>query len=102
MASCESKRPSAYGEDLRWRIVWQKEALGYSAEVIANNLNINKCTVYRIIKLFKNTGSVTKHPYPKDRAVKKLTHPVQLLIFHLVMKNQELRYTKYKNCWICF
>ena len=35
MASCESiesNRLSAYGEDFRWRIVWQEEVLGYSVE----------------------------------------------------------------------
>lgn len=33
-----------------------------------------------------NTGSVTKRPYPKGRAAKKLTYPAQLLIFYLVME----------------
>jgi len=86
MASCESNRPSAYDEDLHWRIVWQKEALGYSYEKVVDNLNIDKSTVYRIIKLFLNTGTITKRPYPQDRTARKLTYPAQLLILHLVME----------------
>ena len=46
MASCERSRSSAYGEHLRWRIVWQKEGLGLSDDTIASNLNIRQ--VYRV------------------------------------------------------
>ena len=48
-ASCEHTRSSAYGEDLHLRIVWQKEGLGYSNEMVAAaNLNIDKSTIYTI------------------------------------------------------
>ena len=40
MTSCEHTQSSAYEEDLRWCIVWQKEGLGCSNEMIAANLNI--------------------------------------------------------------
>lgn len=32
------------------------------------------------------TGSVKKRPYPKDKSFRKITPPVQLLIFHLVIE----------------
>ena len=86
MASCESNRSSAYGEDLRWRIVWQKEALEYSDVVIARNLNIDKSTVHRILQLYFNTGTVSKRQYLKDRSTRKLTDPAQLLVLHLAME----------------
>ena len=75
--SCESYRLSAYGEDLRWKIIWQKVALGYSDVVIAQNQNINKSTVYRILQ-FYNTETVSKHQYPKDKSTRKLTDLSQL------------------------
>ena len=56
MTSIESARSSAYSEDIRWRMVWQTEAL----------------------------GRVTKRSYPKEKAHRKLTTPAQLLILHLV------------------
>ena len=50
MASFEKKCLHAYSEDLCWRIVLKKEALGYGNAVIAQNLNINQSTVYRILQ----------------------------------------------------
>ena len=34
--SIESKRSSAYSEHLRWRMFWQREALGYTYEIAVN------------------------------------------------------------------
>ena len=45
MASCESARSAAYDEDLRWRVVWQKEGLGLNDDRIASN--IDKLTMSR-------------------------------------------------------
>ena len=84
--SCEPSRSSAYGEDLRWRMVWQSEILEYSQQVIAQNLNVHQSTVSRILHLFHTTGSVSKMPYPKERAFRKLTDSCQLLIYHLVVQ----------------
>jgi len=86
MASCEQTRSSAYGEDLRWRIIWQREGLGYSADTIATNLNVDKSTVYRIVQRFFNTGCIAKSPYPKERAARKLTDPVKLFVLQLVLE----------------
>ena len=84
--SCERGRCSAYSEDLRWRIVWQRDALQLSIDSIASNLCIHKSTVSRILTLFHGTGTVSKKPYPTEKAHRKLTPPVQLLILHLVIK----------------
>ena len=84
MATCEPKRCSAYSEDLRWRIIWQREVLDLKYEEIAKNLNVDASTVCRTVQLFHETGLVTKRGYPKECLPRILTEPVQLYILHLV------------------
>ena len=84
--TCEPWQASAYHEDLRWRIVWQSEALGLSTSNIAINLNIDKSTVKRILNTFTTTGTVTKKPYPAENAFRIITEPVKFFIFHLVLQ----------------
>ena len=36
-SSCKASRTSAYSHDLRWRIVWQREALNLSVREVAGN-----------------------------------------------------------------
>ena len=86
MASCEKKRCSAYSEDLRWRIVWQKFTLDRTSHEIAENLNIDHSTVKRIIRKFKISGSITKKPYPAAQANRKITEPMQYFILKTVME----------------
>ena len=86
MASCEPGRTSAYSEDLRWRMVWQRDGLGYTYSTIAGNLGVDKSTVARTLELFHSSGFVSKRPYPKGRAFQKITTPVQLLILHLAVQ----------------
>ena len=86
MTSCEPGRSFSYSEDLRWRIIWQKEVMGYTLKDIANNLNIDISTVWRLIKLFETTGNVSKRPYPKGRRFKKLTDTVKLLVLQLILE----------------
>ena len=86
MASCEPLQCSAYSEDLRWRMVWQRQALGYTYQKVAENLGVDKSTVYRTLQLFESSGSVEKRKYPKENAFWKLTTPAQLLILNLVVE----------------
>ena len=85
MTSCEPTRCSAYSEDLRWRIVWQTEALRYTSDQVASNLGIDKSTVNRIRQRWCTSGSLKKKVYAKDKAYRKLTAPAQLLVLHLVI-----------------
>lgn len=85
MTSCEPKRCSAYSDDLRWRIVWQRVGLDCTYEAVARNLCVDKSTVKRIVDRFEQSGNVSKQPYPKERAARKLILPAQLLILQLVM-----------------
>ena len=87
MFSCERNRKVAYSEDLRWRMVWQKSILGYTYEQVASNLNVDKSTVWRTVKLFDETGDVTKksYSYSLGKSPRKLTRPVELTILHVVL-----------------
>ena len=53
---------------------------------MAKNLGVDKSTVSRVCLRFFTTGSLSKKPYPKDKAYRKLTTPAQLLILHLVLE----------------
>lgn len=85
MASCEPRRSSAYSEDVRWRIVWQSQALSLSHTEIATNLNINISTVKRVLQIFTTTGDVCKKTYPSERAYRKINEPVQHYILYLIL-----------------
>ncbi len=52
---------------------------------IGENLSVDPSTVCRTLSVFKQTGSVCKK-YPAERAFKKLTKPLQLMILHLVLE----------------
>lgn len=81
MASINPGRTSAYSDDLRSRMVWQKETLGAT-------WGVNSSTVSRVVSLFNVTGSVQKRPYPEDaRPYKKLSKTVQLTVLHTVLQH---------------
>lgn len=89
MGSCEPRRASAYDEDLRWRMVWQREGEGFTLEQIARNLNVDKSTVLRVTSSFRGSGSVSKKTYPKGDDIKPnklLTECVQLHILHYILQ----------------
>ena len=97
MFSCEPGRMSPYSEDLRWRMVWQKEVMGLKLKDVATNLSVDISTVWRVIKLFENTGSVVKRPYPKGKRTKKLTDVVKLLILHVVISRPGIYLREVQN-----
>ena len=49
--SCEPLRSTAYSDDLRWKVVWQREALTLSCEEVARNLCIDRSTVRCLVPL---------------------------------------------------
>lgn len=86
--SLDPSKTTAYSSDLRWRMVWQKEALGWDFKTVACNLGVDPSTVSRVVNLFRHTGTVEKRIYPLDacRPNKKLSKPVQLTILHTILK----------------
>jgi transposase len=77
--SCEPRRRSAYSPDLRWRMVWQTEVLGIRYKDVASHLNVDITTVWRTVKLFRQTGDVQKKAYPRERAYRKLSASLELI-----------------------
>ena len=57
-------RTAAYSNDLRWKMVYRKEGLSLSYSSIASNLNVDISTVIRVVKRFRETGTVTKKTIP--------------------------------------
>ena len=85
MDLCEPDRSSAYSEDLRWRMVWKKNALGFSSSAIAKNLNVHRSTVDGILQIFLSTGCVSKRVYPKEACFQKITPVCAMYILNLVI-----------------
>ena len=83
--SAESHRCSAYQDDLRWRMVYQREALGYTYQRIARNLNVDTSTVWRTVQLFQNTGNVSKKKYNTDNITRKVNESVLFVILQVVL-----------------
>ena len=83
--SYESSRASAYSNDLRWRMIWQKEVLGLETCQVAANLGVDYSTVWRIVKLFRETGDVQKKKQPG--AVKALTSVAELITISEVLEH---------------
>ena len=84
--SYEPHHSSAYSKDLRWRMIWQREGLGFTYGQISVNLGVDASKVQSTVTLFKNTGSVHKRPYPKDKAARKLAPIAQLFVLNLVVQ----------------
>ena len=84
--SCEPGRKKAYSKDLRWRMVWQREVLGFKYHQIASNLNVHPSTVCRVAKLFDRSGSVDHKPYLRDKQFQSLTPVVELVLLHIVLQ----------------
>ena len=87
----ETCRLLAYATDLRWRIIYQRLAQGYTYQMIARNLNVSSSTVHRICNLFDATGDVqpvdVKKPRPDQR---NLDEHNQLYVIGLIMDNPSL------------
>ena len=83
MSSCEPKRASAYSEDLRWRMVWQRFVCGLTPRDVASNLCVDASTVMRTTKKSDATGLVGHSP----RDV-KISKPVQFIIINTSSSRQ--------------
>ena len=87
--SAEPGRKAPYGDDIRWRVVWQRTAMELTFREISKNLNVSIGTAYNIFKLFENTGSVS--PTKPDREdTRILTGHEELCIVGLLLDNPAL------------
>ena len=58
--SCEKGRSSAYSEDIRWRMLWQREGIGKTIDEVAQSLCVDKATVSRTLSSIHRTGTLKK------------------------------------------
>ena len=89
MSSCEPGRKAPYSLDLRYRIIWQRFAMGLLLRSIARNLGISVGTICNVCKMFKQTGSVDplKPDHINTRVVSSYN---QQMIVSLLMENPSL------------
>ena len=86
--SCETERSSAYSNNLRRRMVWQREVLIYRYPAIAQNLNVDASTVWRKVNHFKDSGTVdNQHARKKSKSPQKLTPVLKFYILHTILSN---------------
>ena len=64
----------------------RKRCWGFHTE-IGNHLNVDPSTVCRTCHIFQQTGAVSKRMYPRGRTFRKLTKPLELYVFHLVLSH---------------
>ena len=95
MVSCEPYRRAPYSPDLRWRIVWQRIGMEQDFRSIASNLNVSVGTVYRIYKLFEETGNVD--PKIREYTGIKIDERVTQVILSIVFNSPDLYLTEIKD-----
>lgn len=84
MASCEPLRGRAYDENIRWRMIYQREMLGLTFQEVASNLNVNTSTVWRVVKQFQEQGPVSAK---QNAGNSILTDLEQFTILECVLRN---------------
>ena len=79
--TCEPHRTSPYSEDLRWRMVWQREIRGLKIKQVASNLGVDPATVSRVVSKFQLTGKVNNSLGSRVITYNTLTEPILLTSF---------------------
>lgn len=87
--SCESGRRKAYSNDLRWRMIFQREMLGLSYEEVGLRLSVDPSTVWRAVQRFEELGTVDSS-YSNDGPPKKLTSFDEFTIMEAVLDQPSL------------
>ena len=83
--------PSAYSEDLRWRIIWYKFLLMRSDEEIAFQLFVCPRTVQRICQKFVLTGNVAAERVGRPVGTTTLHRHEEYIIIEAILKEPATR-----------
>jgi transposase len=94
----ESERSKAYSSDLRWRMVYQRCLLGFPYPDIARHLNVDKSTVYRVVSLFEETGTVCTIQGYREKPQKKLSTRDEIAILTAVVEDPSMYLHELKHC----
>ena len=88
--SAEPGRKTAYSNDLRWRIVYQRIAMNLPFVKIARNLNIAVSTVHRIYRLFEESGTVDPLSPRKRLDCRRLDLRSELHVVGVILENPSM------------
>ena len=87
--SAEPGRKTAYSNDLRWRIVYQRIAMNLPLVKIAQNLNVAVSTVHRIYLLFEESGTVDPLSPRKGWIAGDLIYAVNCMLLELFWRTHQ-------------
>ena len=88
--SAEPGRTTAYSDDIRWRVIWQRLVREMSFSEIAKNLNIAMGTTHNIWSRFMLTGDVSAKKQPPRYKRRKLNEYEELLLTGLILEQPQL------------
>ena len=88
--SAEPGRKTAYSNDLRWRIVYQRIAMNLPFVKIAQNLNVAVSTVHRIYRLFEESGTVDPLSPRKRLDCRRLDLRSELHVVGVILENPSM------------
>ena len=88
--SAEPGRKTAYSNDLRWRIVYQRIAVNLPLVKIAQNLNVGVSTVYRIYRLFEESGTVDPLSPQKRLDCRRLDLRSELYVVGVILESPSM------------
>ena len=88
--SAEPGRKTAYSNDLRWRIVYQRIAMNLPLVKIAQNLNVAVSTVHRIYRLFEESGTVDPLSPQKRLDCRRLDLRSELYVVGVILENPSM------------
>lgn len=85
----EPRRTKVYGNDLRWRIVWQRKVNNRTIKDISSNLCVSPSTVWRILERFDRIGSVNATTRANNQAGSLHEHDIFIMI-QLICSNPSI------------
>ena len=68
---------------------------------IAQNVGVDVSTVWRTVKLFQETGSVEKLPYPKEKAYRDLTDAAKFVLLREVLEHPGIYLNEVQDELLC-
>ena len=88
--SAEPGRTTAYSDDIRWRVIWQRLVRELSFSEIAKNLNIAVGTAHNVWSRFMLIGEVSAKKQPPRYNKRKLDDYQELLLTGLILEKPQL------------
>ena len=78
-----------YSKDLRWRVIWMKDVLGYEVNEVAASLCLSPRTVERYRRQFLNFGDINPEVIGRPSNSVSMHPHVEFLIMEAVLKHPE-------------